>query len=120
MLQPSEMLPPDIRTSSLPDWGSGPLLALRADTVAPPASWIVAPGNVALESSAATEMVRELEAGVPVMYALGPSLPLDATTTAPARDAFSAATASGVLVVPKSEPSDMLMTSTPSWTALLI
>ena len=49
-----------------------------------------------------------------------PSLPLEATTTTPAREALSAATASGVLEVPKSEPSDMLMTSAPSWTALLI
>jgi hypothetical protein len=65
-------------------------------------------------------MVRELLPGVLVMYALVPALPLAATTTTPAREAFSAATASGVSEVPKSDPSDMLMTSAPSSTALLI
>ena len=45
--------------------GSGPLLASIAAIGV--LSSIVAPGNVALESIAATEIVRELEAGVPVM-----------------------------------------------------
>ena len=51
------------------------------------------------------------EAGSPVMYGFGPSLPEDATTITPSFAAFEAATASGVSVAPNGEPSDMLITS---------
>ncbi len=55
--------------------------------------------------------------GEPVIIALGPSLPAEATTIVPARAALSAAMASRVVPYPKVLPSDMLITSAPSFTA---
>src|SRR5258708_5100801 len=71
----------------------------------------VAPGKFGYGSFAATEMAPSPLAGEPVMYGLGPPLPADATTTTPAFAAFVDATADGSSFEPKSEPSDMLMTS---------
>ena len=64
--QPRAIALPEVRTLSLPVFGRGPLFAFRA-AMSPDARWIVAPGNVALLSSAATARVRELDAGVPAM-----------------------------------------------------
>ncbi len=49
--------------------------------------------------------------GEPTMYWFGPSLPAEITTTTPALAALVAASASGESLVPKGDPSDMLMTS---------
>jgi hypothetical protein len=48
------------------------------------------------------------------MYWLGPSLPVDVTTTTPSFAAFVVATADGSSFEPNGEPSDMLMTSSGS------
>ena len=64
-----------------------------------------------IASTAATSMARDEAPGVLLVYAAGPSLPAAATTTTPAFDALSAATASGDCGSPKTEPSDRLMTS---------
>ena len=51
------------------------------------------------------------------MYAPRPAFPAEATTTIPALTAFSEASASAESSVPKSEPSDMLITCMPCCTA---
>src|SRR5664279_1921759 len=71
----------------------------------------IAPGNDWVGSLAATLTAPALEAGVPVMYAFGPSLPEDAITITPSRAAFVDATASGESGLPNGEPRDMLITS---------
>ena len=78
------------------------------------------PSSTFEASIAATERARVEAAGDPVIWALGPSLPAEATTSTPARDALSAATASGSVASPNGEPSDRLMTSMPSATAWLM
>src|SRR5690348_6890518 len=70
-----------------------------------------APGNVCVGSFAATLSAPGLTAGVPVMYAFGPSLPDEAMTITPSRAAFVDATASGLFAEPRGEPRDMLITS---------
>ena len=55
--------------------------------------------------------------GEPTTYAFGPALPADATTATPSLKAFWAATEVGSSAPPRSEPSDMLITLTPSATA---
>src|SRR5215472_7684089 len=72
------------------------------------------PGTFDSGSFAATEMAPSAVDGDPTRYWLGPALPAEATTMMPALAAFVAASASGVSLVPKSEPSDMLITSM-SW-----
>src|SRR5215210_1309450 len=56
----------------------------------------------------------------PWMYALGPELPADPTTTMPASLALSTAMAVASSPRANAAPSDMLITSTPSSTALSI
>src|SRR5882672_37445 len=70
-----------------------------------------APGKVCVGSLAATLSAPGLEAGVPVMYALPPLFPDEATTITPSRAALVDATASGESAPPNGEPSDMLITS---------
>src|SRR6188472_4393674 len=72
---------------------------------------ITAPGKVASVSSAATEIAFVAAAGEPVMYAFGPLLPADATTTTPLPTRVSVATESGLSARPNGAPSDMLTTS---------
>src|SRR5437016_5420416 len=111
--QPSETPPFELRSTkterALPD--SGAPLASIAVMLLPPARAITAAGKLAVESTAATLMTPLPDAGVPVMYGAGPALPAEATTMMPALAAFCDASASEVFPVPKSEPSDMLMTS---------
>ena len=83
----------------------------------PPARDITAAGKLAVESTAATLMTPLPDAGDPVMYGAGPALPAEATTMMPALAAFCDARASEVFPVPKSAPSDMLMTSMSCCTA---
>ena len=69
------------------------------------------PAKVGVESVAATAIPLVPDAGELVMYGLLPALPDADTTMMPSLAAFDAATASGSVALPKSEPSDMLMTS---------
>ena len=54
------------------------------------------------------------------MYWLGPLLPAEATTIIPAFATFVDASADASSAVPKTDPSDMLMTSMPSLNAMSI
>src|SRR5262245_31325523 len=100
--QPSEIPPALFLRTTI---GSEPLgraapLALIASRVVPVFSVMRAPGKLAVGSFAATLIVRVPDAGVPVMYGTGPSLPADETTMTPSLDALSAATADGSSSVP--------------------
>src|SRR6188508_985961 len=83
-------------------------------TVAPGVMSRITPGSVWLLSIAAVAMDPAAVPGDPVMYGAGPLLPAEVTTETPAAAAFVDATADGSSERPKTEPSDMLMTST-SW-----
>src|SRR5438128_1122351 len=96
-------------------------LASIAVTEAPVLNASVAPGYTGTVASiAATERIPLDVLGEPTRYALLPSLPADVTTEMPSLNAFCAATDVGSLVPPSGEPSDMLMTFTPSATARLM
>ena len=84
---------------------------------APLGKVICAPAKLGVGSCAATEIAPSALAGLPVMYAFGPSLPADATTMTPAFAALVAAAALGSSAPPNGEPSDMLMTCMPLSTA---
>ena len=81
---------------------------------------MVAPGNEAVASLEATLIVPVPAPGAPVMYWFAPLLPADATTITPALATFVEATADASSAVPKTEPSDMLITSTSSSNAMLM
>src|ERR1700712_3059649 len=82
----------------------------------------LAVGMPANASVAATEIAPSKTAGALVMYGIGPALPDAATTRMPAAVAFATASPSAesplaLAVLPKFEPSDMLITSMPLVTA---
>ena len=84
-------------TSSGPA-GNGASFALIAAMLSPPGSAMRAPGSSAREASiAATEIALSAAPGEPVMYAPGPLLPADATTTIPCWTALFVATVEIVL-----------------------
>src|SRR5437879_2280000 len=118
-LQPSETLPVEVRstkTERVPPDSGAPLASIAA-MLLPPARDITAAGKLAVESTAATLMTPLPDAGDPVMYGAGPALPAEATTMTPALAAFCDTSASEVFPVPKSAPSDLLMTSMSCCTA---
>src|SRR5690348_15631154 len=81
----------------------------------------VAPGYCGtLPSMPATDRTPLAVLGEPTTYAPGPLLPADATTVIPSLKAFWEATDVGSSTPPSGEPSDMLITSTPSATARLM
>ena len=109
--QPSEMPPEALRstlTGKAPPGSAAPL-ALMACVVPMRAPW-----NIGVGSTAATEIAPSALAGEPVMYALAPLLPAEATTMMPALAALVEACADGSSAVPKGAPSDILITSM-SW-----
>src|SRR5579862_3599977 len=67
-------------------------------------------GKEVCESMAATLIALSPLPGSLTTYGILPALPAAATTTTPASTAFSEASASASVAVPKSAPSDMLMT----------
>src|SRR5262245_6300946 len=82
---------------------------------------MMAPGDCPPVASLAAVLITPVPVpGEPVMYWLGPLLPADVTTITPAWATFVDATADASPAVPKGEPSDMLITSTPSSKAMLI
>src|SRR6266568_1082571 len=81
---------------------------------------MVAPGNEAWASLAATLIAPVPVDGEPVMYWFAPLLPAEATTIIPALATFVEAIADASSAVPNGEPSDMLITSMPSSKAMLI
>src|SRR4029079_13647826 len=92
------------------------LLALMAVMVFAAAVAVAGNAKFAVRSCssllpAATAMPLVAAPGEPRMYGMLPALPAAETTTTPAFDASSAALASALSAGPKSEPSDMLMTS---------
>src|SRR5664279_1984245 len=100
-----------------------PLLEFWTVRVGPVLSVKVAMGRPASASVAATEIAPGNTAGALVMYGVGPALPEAATTTIPAATALATAVASARLppsalpTLPKSDPSDMLITFMPCATA---
>src|SRR5882672_6462983 len=111
-LQPSEIAPP-VRSTTIgrvvPSVNVAPL-ALMAFTVLVADSFRAAPGNEAVESTAATLIAFSPEAGDPVMYGFGPLFPAEATTTTPASTALVDASALASSTRPKDEPRDMFTT----------
>ena len=95
-LQPSETEPSAfLRTCTgqlVPSVNVAPF-AFRAAIVLPVLSAMFAAGNVGVESFAATLMPLVVVEGAPTMYRGVPALPAAATTTMPAADALSDASA---------------------------
>ena len=88
------------------------VMPLASSAVMPPVgvSASASPGYEACESIAATLIAFSPVLGLPATYGTVPEFPLEATTTMPAFTAFSDASASASSSVPKSAPSDMLIT----------
>src|SRR5207247_387006 len=111
---PREGVPSALRSTAILSAavGSGEIpFALIVVSVAPVLRAIVAPGNDAVASSAATLIARAAMPGADTMYGEGPAFPAAATTIVPARAALFDASTLTSAVVPKSEPRDMLITS---------
>src|SRR5579863_5017381 len=104
-------------------WGPGgvPLGVTAGPNVAPAArkspaiaagvfTWTIGAGSPA-SSEAAAVMAPPATPGEPAMKKVSLELPAEIATITPAAAAFWAAIAVGLVTVPKSEPSDMLITS---------